>query len=233
MKSRDANVNGMANSRRPSGLMRYLIEGAVVVVAPLLGIACDAPSATIVPTAPPATMVPTFIPTLTHMPATVPAEVTGPCAGTRLVASAPADAAQAEAFSSFGHYVRYPYQNVRIGTTSSDGSFARVVLCAELRRSADQDWQDYSGEYELTRISGRWDISHDPLLSVMGGFETVRAQATLQAVDKARAAAEQAAAEAKKTLHFSIVKCVRHIQQPALLEHHLRGPVGRRSAAIA
>ena len=162
MKSRDANGDGMANRLRSAELMRYLIEGVVVLGAALLAIACGAPSPTIVPTAPPATIFPTAI--RVRSPAIAPAGLTGQCAGTHLVTSAPADPAQAEALRSFRYHVSYPYQNVRMGTTSNDGSFARAVLCAELRRNADQDWQDDSGEYELTLIGGRWDISHDPLL---------------------------------------------------------------------
>jgi hypothetical protein len=193
----DAVDYGTAQKLRVSTFIRRVVQGAFVVGAALLAIACGAPSATIVPTA---------IPVPASTPAPGLADEAGPCAGTEPVATTPADPAQQSVFFSFRLEETSPYQNVRMRTIKNDGSFATVVLCAELRRSADRDWQAYSGQYELSLVGGSWNVSHDPLQSVTSGFLPVSAQATEQAVDTARAAAEQAAVDAKKTLHFSTVK---------------------------
>jgi hypothetical protein len=68
-----------------------------------------------------------------------------------------------------------PYRNSRVAVLSSDGTFARVLLCVDQRPSSDADWEPYAGEYRLARVGEQWRVqSSDPL-------NTVRARATSEA----------------------------------------------------
>src|SRR4051794_39868927 len=49
-----------------------------------------------------------------------------------------------------------PYRNSRVAVLSSDGTFARVLLCVDQRPSSDADWEPYAGEYRLARVGEQW-----------------------------------------------------------------------------
>jgi hypothetical protein len=56
----------------------------------------------------------------------------------------------------FRSRVSLPYRNPRTEVLRDDGSFARVLVWADLRPRADVDWTPYVVEYELVKVGGQW-----------------------------------------------------------------------------
>jgi hypothetical protein len=68
-----------------------------------------------------------------------------------------------------------PYRNARAVTLSDDGTFARVMLCVDLRPTTSVDWEAYVREYDLANLGGVWRVQSS------GSLTTVRARATDEA----------------------------------------------------
>ncbi len=71
-----------------------------------------------------------------------------------------------------------PYRDVRLAVLANDGTFARVLVCMQMRRSATDTWHEYAAEYGLSSVAGRWRVERNPLLSEI---QTAAARATQEA----------------------------------------------------
>lgn len=73
--------------------------------------------------------------------------------------------------AAFAEVAASPFRNIRAVTLSDDGSYARVTLCVELRRSEAAPWQDYTGAYQLANIQGRWRVQNLAVLNPVAAID--------------------------------------------------------------
>src|SRR5437870_2531616 len=72
-----------------------------------------------------------------------------PC-GRAASSNPPTGTPEAVALRDLQSWSQFPIQTVRARSVSNDGSFARVLVCADVRRGSTDAWDEFSGEYVLS-----------------------------------------------------------------------------------
>jgi hypothetical protein len=52
-----------------------------------------------------------------------------------------------------------PYRNTRWNALSNDGTFAHVLVCLQMRKSAADTWHEYIADAQFSKVGGRWRIN--------------------------------------------------------------------------
>jgi len=116
---------------------------------------------------------PPAAPTPTPVRTTAPAATVGDCGPAGARPSGPE--LERAVLARFSAENSSPYRNARTAAVSDDGTFARVMLCVDLRPSTTVDWEPYLREYDLANVGGVWRVQSS------GQLTTVRARATDEA----------------------------------------------------
>jgi hypothetical protein len=111
---------------------------------------------------------------------------------------------EAVALRNFLLWSQFPARNARARTIIDDGSFARVVVCAEVRHGLSDTWDPFSGEYALALTHGQWTVQDSPL-DRLDGFVSVRVTATQQARDGLASAQAQEALSARAAIQARVI----------------------------
>jgi hypothetical protein len=68
----------------------------------------------------------------------------------------PDDAAIGEVVAAQFVYIGSPYRGARLRIVSNDGTFARALVCAQLRKSVADTWQDVIADLQFSKVGDRW-----------------------------------------------------------------------------
>ena len=103
-----------------------------------------------------------------------------PCAGAPSTSNSGTGTPESVALRDLHAWSQFPVRDTRARTVINDGSFARVVVCAQVRHGPNDAWDEFSGEYTLSLLRGQWTVQDSPL-NRFTGFVSVKGEATRQA----------------------------------------------------
>jgi hypothetical protein len=126
-----------------------------------------------------------------------------PCAGARSTNTPGAGTPDAVALANFLTWSQFPAREGRARTIINDGSFARVVVCAQVRHGLNDAWDEFSGEYALSFTRGQWTVQKSPR-DRMDGFVSVKGEATRQAAEQAATEKLHAALAARQAIRATV-----------------------------
>jgi DNA-binding SARP family transcriptional activator len=107
-----------------------------------------------------------------------------PCAGAPAGSTSNPGTPEATALSNLHTWSDFPMRDSRARIIVNDGSFARVVVCAQVRHGPNDAWDEFSGEYALSLLRGQWTIQESPFFR-FNGFVSVKGEATRQTAERA------------------------------------------------
>src|ERR1700687_830850 len=131
-------------------------------------------------------------------------DVLDPCASAQSSSNSDPGLPEAVALRDFLRWSQFPARDARSRSIVNDGSFARVMLCAQVRHGLTDVWDEFSGEYALSFTRGQWTVQTSPL-DWMDGFVSVKGEATRQAAEQAATEKLQAALVAREAIRATVV----------------------------